>query len=97
MTQRSLLDDPEKAALVLGRYRRIMQWMTLVTVTLVAGSLWVMYRSKGTVSIDLYITAAFGVAGVMLLGSAVLGYVFLIRKTSSDQPSSDLPQDERET
>ena len=96
MTSRSLLDDPEKAALAWARYRRVMQWMTLVTFTLVAGSLWVLYRGDGTVSIDGYIAAAFGVAGMMLLSSAVMGFIFLTKRKKSGAVPLELPDDDRE-
>ena len=94
MIPRSPLDDPEKAAHAWGRYRQIMRWMMLVTVTLVIGSLWVLYRSNGMVSIHLYIAAALGIGFTMLLTSALMGLVFLSSGTGHDDSIADPLEDE---
>jgi len=95
MIPRSPLDDPEKAAHAWARYRRIMRWMLLVTVTLVLGSLWVLYKHNGMVSIHLYIAAALGIGFTMLLTSALMGLVFLSHGTGHDGAISDKLEEER--
>jgi len=95
MIPRSPLDDPEKAAHAWARYRRIMRWMLLVTVTLVLGSLWVLYKHNGMVSIHLYIAAALGIGFTMLLTSALMGLVFLSHGTGHDNAIIDKLEEER--
>jgi len=95
MISRSPLDDPAKAAHAWARYRRIMRWMLLVTVTLVLGSLWVLYKHNGMVSIHLYIAAALGIGFTMLLTSALMGLVFLSHGTGHDGAISDKLEEER--
>lgn len=58
--------------------------MMLVTVALVFGSLYVLYRSNGAVSVHLYIAAALGIGLTMLLMSALMGLVFLSSGTGHD-------------
>jgi len=85
----SPLDDPRAAAHAWARYRRIMRWMMLVTVTLVVGSLIVLYRHNGMVSIHLYIAAALGIGVTMLLASALMGLMFLSSGTGHDSSVTD--------
>jgi hypothetical protein len=95
MIPRSPLDDPETAAHAWARYLRIMRWMMLVTVTLVAGSVWVLYRSNGMVSIHLYIATALGIGFTMLLTSALMGLLFLSHGTGHDEAIADKLEEER--
>jgi len=95
MIPRSPLDDPEVAAHAWGRFRRILRWMMLVTVTLVLGSLWVLYRSNGMESIHLYIATALGIAFTMLLASALMGLIFLSAGTGHDDAIADKLEEER--
>ena len=95
MIPRSPLDDPEKAAHAWARFRRIMRWMMLVTVTLVVGSVWVLYKSNGMVSIHLYIATALGIGFTMLLTSALMGLLFLSSGTGHDDSIADKLEEER--
>lgn len=96
MIPRSPLDDPENAAFAWSRYRRVMRWMMLVTVTMVAGSVWLLYRSNGGVSVHLYIAAALGVGFTMLLTSGLMGLIFLSSGTGHDESIVDPLTDERD-
>lgn len=85
MIPRSPLDDPKIAAFAWARYRRLMRWMMLVTVTLVIGAFVGLYRSNdGIVSIHFYIATALGIGFAMLLMSALMGLVFLSNGTGHD-------------
>lgn len=95
MIPRSPLDDPETAAHAWRRYMRIMRWMMLVTVTLVAGSVWVLYKHNGMVSIHLYIATALGIGFTMLLTSALMGLLFLSSGTGHDGAIADKLEEER--
>lgn len=90
----SPLDDPEKAAHAWARYLRIMRWMMLATVGLVAIAVVVLYRSNGLVSIHFYIATALGIGFTMLLASALMGLVFLSSGTGHDDAVVDPLEDE---
>lgn len=96
LPRKSPLDDPETAAFAWARYRRLMRWMMLVTVTMVAGSLYVLHRSNGMVAVHFYIAAALGIGFAMLLMSALMGLVFLSSGTGHDDAIEDPQEDERE-
>ncbi len=95
MTKPSPLDDPERAAHAWARYLRIMRWMMTITVGLVIGSIVLLYRSNGMVSIHLYIATALGIGFTMLMASALMGLVFLSSGTGHDEAISDPLEDER--
>jgi hypothetical protein len=81
MIPRSPLDDPRNAAFAWARYRRLMRWMMLITLTMVVGAMVVLYRSNGWVSVHFYIATALGISFAMLLMSALMGLVFLSHRT----------------
>ena len=81
----SPLDDPHLAQFAWARYRRLMRWMMLATVTMVIGAVVALYRTNGLVSIHLYIATALGIGFTMLLASALMGLVFLSSGTGHDE------------
>ncbi len=85
MVSKSPFDDPVTAAAVWTRFRRLMRWMFLVTVTTVIGAMIVLYRQEGMVSIHFYIATAIGMSFAMLLMSALMGLVFLSSGTGHDE------------
>lgn len=89
----SPLDDPRTAAFAWARYRRLMRWMMLFTVTMVIGALAVLYRQDALISIHFYIATALGIGFAMLLMSALMGLVFLSSGTGHDDAVID-PLDE---
>ncbi len=97
MQSKSPLDDPEVAAHAWARFRRLMTWMMLITVTMVIGAMVALYRENGFVSIHFYIATALGIGFAMLLMSALMGLVFLSNGTGHDaaviDPLSDQDQD----
>lgn len=96
MIPRSPLDDPKNAAFAWARYMRLMRWMMLVTVTLVLGSMFLLYRSNGLVSVHFYIATALGIGFAMLLMSALMGLVFLSSGTGHDDSIVDPLEEERQ-
>ena len=90
MTQKSLLDDPESAAFAWARFRRIMRFMFLLTVGIVAIALALLYKfGDEEVSIHFYIATALGIGFTMLLTSALMGLVFLSSGTGHDEAIED--------
>ena len=96
MIPRSPLDDPATAAHAWARYRRLMRFMTAVTVVMVAGSFVALYRENGLVSAHLYVAAAIGIGFSMLLMSALMGLVFLSNSTGHDASIADPLADEED-
>ena len=94
MIPKSPLDDPERAAFAWARYRRLMRWMMLVTITMVLGSMYLLYSSNGLVSVHFYIATALGIGFAMLLMSALMGLVFLSSGTGHDDAIIDPLEDE---
>lgn len=90
----SPLEDPENAAHAWARYLRIMRWMMVLTVGLVAAAMIILYRSNGMVSIHFYIATALGIGFTMLLTSALMGLVFLSSGTGHDECVVDPLEDE---
>jgi len=80
----SPLDDPANAAHAWARYKRIMGFMTLVTLVVVVATLVLLFEEYGFVSINLFIAAALGIGGMMLLTAALMGLVFLSSGTGHD-------------
>ena len=84
MIGKSPLDDPEKAAFAWARYRRLMRFMFLFTVGIVAIAIALLYKHNGMVSVHFYIAVALGMGFMMLLTSALMGLVFLSNGTGHD-------------
>mgnify|MGYP001765945455 CR=1 FL=1 len=95
MNAPSPLDDPQLAAHAWARFRRVMRWMLLLTVTMVAGALVALYRANGAISPHFYIATALGIGFTMLLGSGLMGLMFLSSGTGHDSAIVDpLAEDE---
>lgn len=95
MVPKSPLDDPENAAHAWARYRRIMRLMMMVTVGVVILAVAALYNQHGMISIHYYIATALGIGFTMLLGSALMGLVFLSNGTGHDASISDKLEEER--
>jgi len=85
----SPLDDPANAAHAWARYKRIMRAMGWVTLVVVALTLAYLFHENGFVSINLFIAAALGIGGMMMLTAALMGLVFLSSGTGHDHAVID--------
>ena len=86
MTKKSPLDDPQNAAFAWARYRRIMRFMLLLTVGIVAIAMALLFKfGEEEVSVHFYIAVALGIGFTMLLASALMGLVFLSNGTGHDE------------
>lgn len=94
MIPHSPLDDPANAAYAWGRYKRLMRLMLAVTAAVVVAVLGLLYAQNGFVSIHLYIATALGIGLTMLLGTALMGLVFLSSGTGHDEAIVDPTEDE---
>ena len=93
MTGRSPLDDPRNAAHAWARYRRLMRWMALFTLTVVLIALFALSRQEGEVSVHFYIATGLGIGFAMMLMAALMGLVFLSSGTGHDEAVSDSSED----
>jgi hypothetical protein len=97
MLPRSPLEDPNTAAHAWARYKRLMRFMMLITLMMVAAACIALYRENGLVSAHFYVATALGIGFAMLLMSALMGLVFLSDTSGHDQSVIDpLREDEDE-
>lgn len=89
------MHDPHIAQFAWARYRRVMRWLMLTTVTLVIGAVVALYRSNGLVPVHFYIVAAMAIGLAMLLMSAVMGLRFLSGRAGGNDAISPPPEDDR--
>ena len=89
MARKSPLEDPQTAAFAWARYKRIMRFMLLVTIGVVALALALLYDGESQVSVHYYIAAALGIGFTMLLTSALMGLIFLSNGTGHDESVED--------
>jgi hypothetical protein len=85
----SPLDNPDTAAHAWARYKRLMRFMMVITLIMVAASFVEVYRENGLVSAHLYVATALMVGFAMLLTSALMGLVFLSSGTGHDEAITD--------
>lgn len=85
MVKHSPLDDPKNAAYAWARYRRVMRFMFLLTVAVVAIAMALIYKETDVVSPHFFIATALGIGLSMLLISALMGLVFLSSGTGHDE------------
>ena len=85
----SPLDEPRNAAHAWARYRRMLRWMALVNLVLIAGVIGLLYALGAIVSIEFAIAAALGIGITVMLMSALMGLVFLSSGTGHDESIGD--------
>jgi hypothetical protein len=94
MAPQSPLDDPRFAAFAWARYRRLMRWMTAITLAVIVGAVVLLYSTNAFVSIHFYIATALGIGFAMLLMAALMGLVFMSSGTGHDDSIIDPTEDE---
>jgi hypothetical protein len=81
-------DQLERASLAWARYKRMMKWMVLaaaVTVLLALAWLW---SDTGELSIHMAIATIAGVGLSVLVGTGLMGLVFLSNSSGHDEAAS---------
>lgn len=91
MAAKSPLDDPDTAAFAWARYKRLMGFMVAATLVTVVGALVLLSQLVESATIHFYIATGLGIAGAMLLMSALMGLVFLSNGTGHDETIDDRP------
>lgn len=95
MAKYSPLDNPTTAQIAWKRYRRLMRWMSMLSVTAVVVALAVLRWMMGTqLSIHMIIATAAGIGFSVLLAAALMGLVFLSSGSGHDEAIEDPLADE---
>ena len=89
MTRPSRLDDPDYNGFAWARYRRLMRWMFVFTISITALVLGIFYSQYGMISIHFYIATAGGIVAMLLLATALMGLVFLSSGSGHDESIED--------
>jgi hypothetical protein len=89
MTRPSRLDDPDYNGFAWARYRRLMRWMFVFTISITALVLGIFYSQYGMISIHFYIATAGGIFAMLLLATALMGLVFLSSGSGHDESIED--------
>lgn len=79
------LDDPDYAAFAWARYRRLMWWMTGVSVATGIAAIGGLWWSMGEMTIAVALGSFFGAALTVLMAAALMGLVFLSSGTGHDE------------
>lgn len=87
--------DLERAAAAWGRYKAMMKWMVLASFTSVLLALIYLKSSGGPVPIHMVIATIAGVGFSVLLGTALMGLVFLSNNSGHDEDAAEGGQDDR--
>lgn len=90
------LSDPDYARFAWGRYKRLMAWMSLAAVVAVGAALLYLRLTVGSLTIHMLIATILGVGLSVLLGTALMGLVFLSSGTGHDETIQDYSRDEDE-
>lgn len=89
MTRKTGLDDPEIAAIAWGRFRRLMRWMALGGLLCVGAALLLLRIWTGPMPIHMIIATIAGVWFTFMLGTGLMGLLFLSSGTGHDGQVED--------
>lgn len=92
--EKSDLSDPEYARHAWGRYKRLMAWMTLVAILAAAAAIGLLRYTHGPIPIHMLIATILGIGLSVLLGTALMGLVFLSSGTGHDEQIQDFSKDD---
>lgn len=79
------LDDPDYAAFAWARYRRLLGWMALATIAIVAIAVWLLDIWYGPLSWVAILAAIGGFGATIMMAAALMGLVFLSSGTGHDE------------
>jgi polyferredoxin len=86
-------DPPDPVAQSWHRYRRLMRWMTLVSLAAVVVTLALLWWSRGPLPILFLVFTAGGVFFAVLLAAALMGLVFVSAASGHDDQIQDFSED----
>lgn len=86
MVKPSPLDNRDTSKVAWTRYRRLMRWMSIVSLGAVVGALaWLRFTMGDALTIHMIIATTAGVGLSVLLGAALMGLVFLSSGSGHDE------------
>ena len=80
--------DYERAAAAWERYKRMMRWMVLLAAATVGLSLLYLQRSGAPLPLHLVIATIAGVGLTVLVGTGLMGLVFLSHRSGHDEEAA---------
>jgi hypothetical protein len=83
------LSDPDYARFAWARYRRLMGWMALASLTATAAALAMLWSTRGPLPWPFLAFTAGGIFLSVLLAAALMGLVFLSSGTGHDEQIQD--------
>ena len=89
MKSAQALDDPEIAATAWARYRRLMIWMALGAAICVALAILALWHWTGPMPLHMIIATSAGVFCTFMLGTGLMGLLFLSSGTGHDEQVED--------
>lgn len=89
MAKKSPLEDTTTSAHAWARYRRLMGYLGLMTLGIIAVAFALVYWSGEPVSIHFYIALALGFGFTVMLTGALMGLIFLSSGTGHDESVED--------
>ena len=84
----------EAAAAAWARYRQMMKWMLLASAVMVILSLLWLRQSEGPMPIHMVVATIAGVGLTMLVGTGLMGLVFLSNRTGHDEDANGANDDD---
>lgn len=72
-----------------ARFKRLMRFMVLLTLSVTGIALWMLYREIGFVSIHFYIATGLGVFFAMMLTATLMGLVFASNASGHDDVAGE--------
>ena len=85
----------ERAALAWERYKRMMRWMALAAVAAALLALLYLKAQGGEMPLHMIVATFAGVALTVLLGTGLMGLVFLSNSSGHDDDAARTHDDER--
>ncbi|MBM3928869.1 MAG: hypothetical protein FJ335_10485 [Sphingomonadales bacterium] len=79
------LDDPAYATHVWGRFKRILRWMTAISIASGAGAVGILWHSLGPLPIHMAIATFLGVTLSILMAALLMGLIFLSSGSGHDE------------
>ena len=80
--------DYERAAVAWARYKRLMKWMVVVAVGAIALSLLYLREPGEPLPLHLVVATIAGVGLTVLVGTGLMGLVFLSHRTGHDEDAA---------
>ena len=86
--------DPERAAEAWRRYRALMSWMALAAFATVLLSLLYLWLTTGPIPLHMAIATTLGVGLSVIVGTGLMGLVFLSNRSGHDEDASQRGSDD---